>query len=257
MPRSMANRAAFRWILFCPIAALLLTVIPLAVRRLYPGALGCNSKGRDLLTVFCFDAAYVRSLVIYFVIVLTPVSLLLAAISSGSPDRRPLSRKWKRTARVAAILWVVSFFVSLSHTDSATYLARLDEGVLSMQWGPCPQSTGCLPCYENYTDHGNAVCWLTSSWDYHYVWKLPTILKRWLVPHMYTEASLHILEVPIWPLFAPIVAWTIVLWCRTRAPHADPHCAACGYNLTANVSGICPECGKPIPQDQPEPKAEA
>jgi hypothetical protein len=23
-------------------------------------------------------------------------------------------------------------------------------------------------------------------------------------------------------------------------------CAKCGYNLTANVSGVCPECGKPI-----------
>ena len=26
-------------------------------------------------------------------------------------------------------------------------------------------------------------------------------------------------------------------------------CAACGYNLTANVSGICPECGKPCEPD--------
>jgi len=23
------------------------------------------------------------------------------------------------------------------------------------------------------------------------------------------------------------------------------HCQSCGYNLFANVSGICPECGKP------------
>lgn len=23
-------------------------------------------------------------------------------------------------------------------------------------------------------------------------------------------------------------------------------CPACGYNLTGNVSGVCPECGKPI-----------
>lgn len=23
-------------------------------------------------------------------------------------------------------------------------------------------------------------------------------------------------------------------------------CAACGYNLTGNVSGVCPECGTPI-----------
>ena len=26
-------------------------------------------------------------------------------------------------------------------------------------------------------------------------------------------------------------------------------CAHCGYNLTGNVSGVCPECGAPIPDD--------
>ncbi len=26
----------------------------------------------------------------------------------------------------------------------------------------------------------------------------------------------------------------------------NPFCKHCGYNLTGNVSGICPECGKPV-----------
>jgi hypothetical protein len=26
------------------------------------------------------------------------------------------------------------------------------------------------------------------------------------------------------------------------------HCPACSYNLTANVSGVCPECGTPVPK---------
>lgn len=26
----------------------------------------------------------------------------------------------------------------------------------------------------------------------------------------------------------------------------EPSCRACGYNLTGNVSGVCPECGTPI-----------
>ena len=25
-----------------------------------------------------------------------------------------------------------------------------------------------------------------------------------------------------------------------------PRCTNCGYNLTGNVSGICPECGTPV-----------
>lgn len=28
----------------------------------------------------------------------------------------------------------------------------------------------------------------------------------------------------------------------------DPLCGVCQYNLTGNLSGICPECGTPIPQ---------
>jgi len=28
-------------------------------------------------------------------------------------------------------------------------------------------------------------------------------------------------------------------------------CAACGYNLTGNTSGSCPECGAPVPSSRP------
>jgi hypothetical protein len=40
----------------------------------------------------------------------------------------------------------------------------------------------------------------------------------------------------------------------TRPPLNDreqddaPHCTSCGYNLTGNVSGVCPECGSPVPE---------
>lgn len=39
---------------------------------------------------------------------------------------------------------------------------------------------------------------------------------------------------------------------------AEGFCQFCGYNLTANTSGICPECGTPIPRDkkQAEPTTE-
>jgi len=34
-----------------------------------------------------------------------------------------------------------------------------------------------------------------------------------------------------------------------------PTCHVCGYNLNGNVSGVCPECGTPIPPEPPTPLA--
>jgi hypothetical protein len=33
---------------------------------------------------------------------------------------------------------------------------------------------------------------------------------------------------------------------RKRIRQKIGHCLSCGYNLTGNVSGVCPECGTPI-----------
>jgi hypothetical protein len=36
-------------------------------------------------------------------------------------------------------------------------------------------------------------------------------------------------------------------WQENAYQHDPTHCGKCGYNLTGNVSGICPECGWKIP----------
>ena len=56
---------------------------------------------------------------------------------------------------------------------------------------------------------------------------------------------------PVWSVFVvvaipvPVLIWR--RWSRRRQPL---RCAKCNYNLTGNVSGVCPECGLPIPQVQ-------
>ena len=48
-----------------------------------------------------------------------------------------------------------------------------------------------------------------------------------------------------------IAAFSLEEWYFRRAPRRERRglCRHCGYNLTGNVSGICPECGTPMQTD--------
>lgn len=69
---------------------------------------------------------------------------------------------------------------------------------------------------------------------------------RWL-DRLPTSLSLVIMALPM------CVGLALSIWIQERiidrcireeSPHTCPHC---GYDLTANVSGLCPECGTAIP----------
>ena len=60
---------------------------------------------------------------------------------------------------------------------------------------------------------------------------------------------------PYWCIVAaslPLPAMAAVRWFRRSARIKRLLCLNCGYSLTGNISGICPECGSPI-RRQPEP----
>jgi hypothetical protein len=55
---------------------------------------------------------------------------------------------------------------------------------------------------------------------------------------------------PGWLLwFIPAYPLTY-LGLRSKPKPAPRHCVQCGYDLTGNVSGRCPECAQPIPLSQ-------
>ena len=64
------------------------------------------------------------------------------------------------------------------------------------------------------------------------------------------KAAFHRVDLPFWLLFIASLLPTAILWWHRRIPPG--HCQACGYNLTGNVSGICPECGMRIEQEVEE-----
>jgi len=74
----------------------------------------------------------------------------------------------------------------------------------------------------------------------------------WELPHTNDMAQSSVGEwsetiVPFWTLLGVSAAPGVVLLWRHRRRRLPGFCRKCGYNLTGNVSGICPECGTPIP----------
>ena len=49
--------------------------------------------------------------------------------------------------------------------------------------------------------------------------------------------------VPLWLPFIAVTVPTAVFWWIDPRRYPEGHCP-CGYNLTGNVSGTCPECGR-------------
>ena len=53
----------------------------------------------------------------------------------------------------------------------------------------------------------------------------------------------------IWLL--AILLWGSMMICFRQRRTPPGFCVQCGYNLTGNVSGVCPECGSPIIPEPP------
>lgn len=73
--------------------------------------------------------------------------------------------------------------------------------------------------------------------------------RDWLTFGVGYENGSGLVMTAMWPFIlggALLEAMLLYRWLPRR--RAKGVCAACGYNLTGNVSGICPECGTPVPQ---------
>ena len=75
-------------------------------------------------------------------------------------------------------------------------------------------------------------------------WRVVRRTQRWWywwpeIQHVLGSCDLIL---PLWIPFLVVLVPTAYLgWTDRRTPPG--HCQKCGYNLTGNVSGICPECG--------------
>jgi hypothetical protein len=111
------------------------------------------------------------------------------------------------------VMWATSLFVTVMHTGSP--MVCLDDGELTIvargrfQAG----SFSVLPADQD----GYGLTW-------------PRVVGSWYF-------------IPFWLPLVTITIPTAILWYRDRRPPKG-HCQNCGYDLTGNVTGVCPECGQ-------------
>lgn len=82
---------------------------------------------------------------------------------------------------------------------------------------------------------------IRTSEHWHWKWEMPaTYHKNW------SAGGTHV--VPMW-LIQIVATLPLAVAAFARRKRLGPECCkTCGYNLTSNVSGICPECGQACAQ---------
>ena len=68
----------------------------------------------------------------------------------------------------------------------------------------------------------------------------------WYEPGPPPPPKMWVVVFPLWIPLLIVIVPTAILWHRDPGRVLPGHCRKCGYDLTGNVSGRCPECGKAV-----------
>lgn len=140
------------------------------------------------------------------------------------PGRRAL--KWFAT--LAAFVIAAAVFATLTHSfvldlPAARAQLSLGRGALWAAWDLQGQAGRTVDFYVSPPPPGAPLVWTAE---------------------FYVATRPRGVTLPLWAPFAVLTLLAIALW---RREYPAGHCPACGYDLTGNVSGLCPECGRPAP----------
>lgn len=163
------------------------------------------------------------------------------------------------------VLWVRSYWVSDDFLVQANarplnihrpWRLTTGRGVFVVSWDGRAQ----LVWYENVPPSWGWLRHRTQS-----PWNLARIsmARDVLIYRVSATESLYTvfpweLDVPFRTLFVLLALPSLVWWlCRKWRRWREPlqgHCDACSYNLTGNISGVCPECGRKIAEANGTPE---
>lgn len=151
---------------------------------------------------------------------------------------------------LGSLLIALAAFISMKapiRIQCGEYSVKVTNAVIWMR-GPIArndapsQSTGALAGVINSHPPWNP------SVSYPRDWRTIASLTRTiqLMPRMNRNPGQLEITFPMWLLFASVATPTALAWLRSRRRIPAGHCPACAYDLTGNVSGVCPECGKKV-----------
>jgi hypothetical protein len=190
---------------------------------------------------------------------LIPLHVVVAVLTACflANDTHGRARHWlTRAALIGSflflVLWVLSSVRFAFRVGSSSFLA-LARGEIELTWyhGPNSQVGKIMSSFTNWPSGwslGPPMPSTNAAWQCFLIsLRLPTYHRG----EMYSGTtslgvtSVHV-DVPFWlPFLLCAIPALYVFWKDARRP-LPGHCTACGYNLTGNVSGVCPECGTSV-----------
>jgi hypothetical protein len=84
------------------------------------------------------------------------------------------------------------------------------------------------------------------DWPYGRSWVLIGFGAGRSADGMVAKTYTYALFAPGWAVSLGLLAVTVYLWAKRNGRGSGTGCRFCSYDLTGNVSGVCPECGTAI-----------
>ena len=146
------------------------------------------------------------------------------------------SIRWLGLVICATILtlWLLSAWFELALSYREYYVVFVYGGLVDFQWDSYVDRPSGF--FRHLAGFPRAHMWRHERGVQFFAAAVPEVLA-----HPTSNGSRLTIHVPSYLLFLVAALGTVLVW-RIR-PIQPGHCQYCGYNLTGNVNGRCPECG--------------
>lgn len=153
--------------------------------------------------------------------------------------------KWTCPALLVLLagLWLISSRWFVMYGDSGNDLADSRAWAIGLRQGTAHIAVVDRRAERAYNDThvDGSHHWMPHGFHF---WRVRTPQPMAWSPEFQRDYCSWGLLVPLWIPFLACALPTAWLFWRDRRRYGPGHCRRCGYDLTGNTSGRCPECGE-------------